>query len=110
MTTEHDFTDGPWSACKDGECSCGFIWDGSGQVHVATAHDSAALGRDYYGSDTAVVASQRAANARLIACAPELFSLLKQYRYESSGSGRVDVLFRLNAQADALIAKATGAK
>jgi hypothetical protein len=70
-------TKGPWTACKQGSCDCGFIWDASENIHVATAHDVSALGTDYYGSGLAVSAEEREANARLIAAAPELLEALK---------------------------------
>ena len=59
-------TPGPWRACHDGDCPCGFIWSGDGNIHVATVHDEHALGQDWYGADCAVKADTRKANARLI--------------------------------------------
>lgn len=53
------------------------IWDGTGNIHVATVHDADALGRSYYGSDSACTAEVRKANARLIAAAPDLLRELK---------------------------------
>ena len=59
-------TPGPWRACHDGDCPCGFIWSGDGNIHVATVQDEHALGQDWYGADRAVKADTRKANARLI--------------------------------------------
>lgn len=69
-------TPGPWSACHEGACECGFIWDASEEVHVASVHDVTALGQSWYGSDIAVTAEEREANARLISAAPDLLVAL----------------------------------
>lgn len=74
--SETRFTPGPWSACKKGECPCGFIWDSTGEVHIASAHDSDDLGKDWFGSDVACIPELRAANAKLIAAAPDLYKAL----------------------------------
>lgn len=59
----------PWKACQGGECPCGMIWDGTGEVHVATLHDLNALGKDHYGSDAACTEAVRKANAAFIVTA-----------------------------------------
>mgnify|MGYP001612566934 FL=1 len=69
-------TPGPWRACHNGECTCGQIWSISADHPVATAiigewGDNLcgkAEDRMVYGS---VSAGTAAANARLIAAAPE---------------------------------------
>ena len=75
-------TPGPWRACHDGDCPCGFIWSGDGNIHVATVHDEHALGQDWYGADCAVKADTRKANARLIVravnCHADLVAALKE--------------------------------
>jgi hypothetical protein len=91
--TNTTHTQGPWVACKDGECHCGAIWDQTGEIHLATAFDETAIGRDYFGSDIGVSQDVRIANARLIAAAPtmqaEIERLKKALRYEENRSGRV---------------------
>lgn len=71
-------TPGPWTACRKGECRCGFIWGADGDTHVASAHGPDALGADYYGSDLACDAETQKANIRLIRAAPELLEALEQ--------------------------------
>lgn len=67
------FTPGPWTACKDGDCPCGFIWDASEEIHVASAHGREDVGQSWYGADVAVSEDEQKANALLIAATPELF-------------------------------------
>jgi len=70
--SEHSL--GPWRACHDGECKCGFIWSADHETHVASAHGPGALGADWYGSDIVCNHETQKANARLIAAAPELLA------------------------------------
>ncbi len=92
---------GPWSACRDGECSCGFIWSTTADHPVAKV-ESGEWGDDYpaikvtptehgltgtsfevsaymerigYGRVDPEVAKQ---NAKLIALSPEMLVLLQQ--------------------------------
>lgn len=75
----------PWKACKGGDCSCGMIWDGTGNVHVATLHDSAALGKDYYGSDMACLPAVRKANAAFIVLAVNSHHAMKEALEQIAG-------------------------
>ena len=70
-------TPGPWTACKNGECSCGFIWAGDNNTQVATAHGPSALGQDWFGADLAPNEAAQKANAHLIAAAPDLLAALE---------------------------------
>lgn len=63
---------GTWKACRDGNCPCGAIWDATGDIHLATAFDSSAIGMDCFGSDIGVTRKTRISNARLIAAAPTM--------------------------------------
>lgn len=64
MTVKH--TPGPWRACLDGECSCGYVFGDDGNVYVAKA-----LGPDDEEEPHPTREVQKA-NARLIAAAPYL--------------------------------------
>lgn len=75
--TSRGYSKGPWAEHGKGGCECGFIYDATGNIHIATAHDAKALGSDYYGSDLACGPDERAANARLIAAAPELLEYVR---------------------------------
>lgn len=72
---ENTFTPGPWRVCRDGDCTCGFVWSACGEIHVASVHGPESLGQDYYGSDVATLDAP--ANARLIASAPDLLEALE---------------------------------
>lgn len=70
-------SEGPWTACNGGKCQCGFIWEATGNVQVASVHGPSALGRDWYGSDTVCNTPTQQANIRLIAAAPDMLAALK---------------------------------
>lgn len=72
-------TPGPWTACREGECQCGFIWGADGDTHVASVHGPNVLGADYYGSDVACDAETQKSNIRLIRAAPELLKQAKEF-------------------------------
>lgn len=101
MAQMKKYSPGPWEACHDGECSCGFIWSRTADHPVAKV-ESGEWGDDYpavkitpseggltgthfevqaymeqiaYGRIDPEVAQQ---NALLIAMAPEMFELLQQ--------------------------------
>ena len=100
MARLKNYSPGPWKACRDGECSCGFIWSTPADHPVAKV-ESGEWGDDYpavrivpsehsltgtsfevtaymeqigYGQIDPEVAQQ---NARLIALSPEMFELLQ---------------------------------
>lgn len=112
-------TPGPWRECRDGDCTCGFIWSADGEIHVATVHGPDALGQDWYGSDVAT--TDAPANAHLIAAAPDLLEVAQEaaamFRYYErlhmeKGTVDGDAKARRNAEmaekCEAAIAKATG--
>lgn len=70
-------TPGPWSICRNGECSCGFIWSGCEEMHIATAYDVRSIGHFDHASDAAPSREEAMANGRLIAAAPELLEALR---------------------------------
>ena len=112
MKQEH--TPGPWSSCQNGRCSCGIIW-GGGDYPVAEVQ-SGEWGDSYpalrlvgdtsfdqkaepyiehinYGMGASP--EEAAANARLIAAAPELLAALIDIvcRYDPSEQGIESPLF-----------------
>ncbi len=101
MTQLKTHSPGPWRACRDGECSCGFIWSTTADHPVAKV-ESGEWGDDYpairvtptergltgtsfevtaymeqitYGRIDPETAKQ---NALLIAMSPEMLALLQQ--------------------------------
>ena len=100
MARLKNYSPGPWKACHDGTCSCGFIWSETADHPVAKV-ESGEWGDDYaaykigpsgsrltgksvevdaymeqisYGKIGPETAQQ---NARLIALSPEMFELLQ---------------------------------
>lgn len=94
--SEAKHTPGRWRACREGECRCGMIWSTGQDVMIVTAYGEkehgvkqfaiAAAHRD--SGDAAdlvysvVPAPEQAANARLIAAAPELLAACEACRTE----------------------------
>lgn len=66
---------GPWTACKaaGGTCTCGLIWDATGEYVIATVVRS----DDDHDKPPALFH----ANRRLIAAAPDLMKALKVHVY-----------------------------
>ena len=101
------FTPGPWKSCCNGACNTGLIWALPADVVVAQAlscHDRDTLG-DGVSQEVA------AANARLIAAAPELLAALVRLKRDGCNcavnephQGGCDAC----GQARAVIARATG--
>lgn len=97
-------TPGPWRACKDGRCSCGYIFGDNGEVYVAQAiHESNV---DQMGCpDPHPTRECGDANLRLIAAAPDMLAaLIRLVKYDDGGVAR-DYTEGLQA-ARAAIAKA----
>ena len=80
------FTPGPWKECRNGDCTCGHVWSIPGDFPVCTvqvprepiavAHENMADAPDViYQSITPEMC---AANARLIAAAPTMFSFIEK--------------------------------
>jgi hypothetical protein len=71
-------TPGPWTLCNDG-CKCGLVFGGEGESLVAEV-----VGPEYRIDDLVLKPSKerQAANARLIAAAPELLEELEVARAE----------------------------
>jgi hypothetical protein len=95
---------GPWRACHNGQCSCGFVWSIADDVHVASVHGPSALGADWYGGDKAPNDAMQVANAHLIAAAPALYEALEGLVPVASGhpmSG-IEAESRLQAALSAL--------
>lgn len=115
MTAGH--TPVPWRGCKDCECPCGAIWDGSGEIHLATVFDETALGMDCFGSDIGVSRAERIANARFICRAvnahDELVDALQaicemQERHYGDGMRTHMALIDLSDNARTALSKALG--
>ena len=79
------FTPGPWKECRNGDCTCGHVWSIPGDFPVCTvqvprepiavAHENMADAPDIiYQSITPEMC---AANARLIAAAPDLHDSIR---------------------------------
>ncbi len=66
-------TPGPWQACHDGKCKCGYVFGDGGRVFVAKA-----IGRGD-GVDPWPIEEIQRANARLIAAAPELLEACEEF-------------------------------
>lgn len=68
-------TAGPWVQCKDGDCTCGFIFGAAGQVYVAQAFGEPNV--DEHGlPDPHPTGEECGANARLISAAPDLLAAI----------------------------------
>lgn len=98
-------TPGPWRACKNGECSCGYIFGEGGEVYVAQAIGEKNV--DEYGCpDPHPLLATQKANARLIAKAPEQYECLKQIRRIAEDEPDSDVaLGQILGVCDKLIAQ-----
>ena len=94
--SEH--TKGPWTACRDGECSCGQVWSKPADRPVAMietgewgdtyweCEDGEAVRREIpYGP--ALPREQEIANARLIAKAPKMYEALEIIAHNLSPNG-----------------------
>ena len=70
--TKH--TPGPWTACNEGLCKCGYVWCPDYPVAKVTRGEWGDLGMPY----GEVPEATAVANARLIAAAPELLFAAEQ--------------------------------
>lgn len=82
---------GPWRACSAGDCLCGLIWSIPADSPIARALPGNEEEDVRYPPDAV------AANARLIAAAPELLEMLKRL------AGRQDCTCAVCIEAFALI-------
>lgn len=97
------FTPGPWKSCCNGACNTGLIWALPADVVVAQAlscHDRDTLGEG-------VSQEVAAANARLIAAAPELLAALVEMFANGGGVPYARFTHAQHRAYDA-IARATG--
>lgn len=96
------FTPGPWKTCQNGNCTCGQVWSIPGDCPVFTVlldgrPQLVGLACNEWGDSPdaiygAVGKEQQTANARLIAAAPDLLAIAREYAdscLDCSGSGTV---------------------
>lgn len=106
MTAKH--TPGPWKACLNGECECGYVFGDGGDVYVARA-----LGPGDE-EDPRPTREMQKANARLIAAAPDLLAAAEAalWALEKAdcwcGPGYTCLKCRVIDQVKTAIAKAKG--
>lgn len=96
------FTPGPWAECKDGNCSCGYVFGAGGEVYVAkllTLDDEV---------DPVAAFEQLTANAHLIAAAPELYEALAAMVARYASTDAWEVPMDCDVAARAALAKARG--
>lgn len=68
----------PWSACHDGECKCGTIFDASGNIYLAQTYGPDDLGDGVGGPDCVPDRESQIANTRAMMCAAEMLVLLEK--------------------------------
>ncbi len=95
---------GPWKFCSAnadrGGCQCGLIWPASEDIHVATAH-----GKSSPEGEGDTPHEEMVANARLIACAPEMLAMLNEIRGRLRNNDVSDEFF---SRLECMIRKASG--
>ena len=123
-----NYTPGPWKACNDGDCGCGFVSANGHPICQVTSGDwgdeypsirlvgngtldsraEAYIDKVVYGH---VAPDTAKANASLIAAAPDLLEALKELfnpQYWNDQYGRYDYPLEASQAARAAIAKAEG--